>query len=328
MFSRSTRALLVVVLGFVACHRTTRPSQEDDCRACLARGGTWQGSCTSNCELQDTFCYRTECLACSPQTCACQTAASCEQAGCRWNVEGEAMWCTQQPPAALASPPAVEVVEEVDAGPPPPRCDPLPAADANTVRWVSRDVGAGFYPGPYSVTTQTLDVGATSARLVVQKVRAPARSKGEDFTDERPVGPWRCESESTTSATVRKGPYVLRLRFEGAEEDSEDLQCVRRWMKVAPAGARLIRVPTRSEECKGSKWLTTRREELEVLSCQVPGTVGDPMFFARAPGVERVTFDEDCVTSLRVAAADGGILPGVRLSEQPDDLQRAFGPAR
>ena len=70
-------------------------ASQDECEACLARGGTWQPpECTSDCALQDTSCYRDACPGpCEPGTCECHTRDACEAAGCSWQIEGEAMWC-------------------------------------------------------------------------------------------------------------------------------------------------------------------------------------------------------------------------------------------
>ncbi len=69
------------------------------CEDCLASGGTWQpeaDACTSDCDLQDISCFRDDCPEpCGSGNCGgCFDATACNDAGCTWNQQGEAMWCT------------------------------------------------------------------------------------------------------------------------------------------------------------------------------------------------------------------------------------------
>lgn len=71
--------------------------EETRCEACLQSGGTWQiDECTSNCDVQDTACYRDACpVPCAADSCdTCFSESECEAAGCSWHVEGVALWCT------------------------------------------------------------------------------------------------------------------------------------------------------------------------------------------------------------------------------------------
>ena len=86
------------LLACAAPHRSIAPtpSEEQACRDCLARGGTWQPpSCTADCAIQDSSCFTEACPGpCESGSCNCQSRADCEAVGCRWHVEHEAMWCT------------------------------------------------------------------------------------------------------------------------------------------------------------------------------------------------------------------------------------------
>ena len=69
------------------------------CEECLASGGTWQPeatACTQDCALQDISCYSSSCPEpCSLESCgSCFGQKDCEEAGCQWNAEGPAMWCS------------------------------------------------------------------------------------------------------------------------------------------------------------------------------------------------------------------------------------------
>ena len=91
---------LAIALAFVgtlwvlAC----APAEElDACDACLQSGGTWQvDTCTNDCDLQDTSCFRNACPApCAADSCGtCFSTSECEAAGCAWHGEAEAQWCT------------------------------------------------------------------------------------------------------------------------------------------------------------------------------------------------------------------------------------------
>ena len=70
----------------------------EECEACLAGGGTWQPEareCTADCDVQDISCFRDACPApCAAGACgSCFSQAACDDAGCRWEIAGEAMWC-------------------------------------------------------------------------------------------------------------------------------------------------------------------------------------------------------------------------------------------
>lgn len=95
--------LLLVVSACARVPSTLDSAEQarlESCRTCLSRGRTWQGvrpdECTTNCDLQDTFCYRDHCPGvCTNAACGdCLTRDDCERAACRWNQSNEAMWCT------------------------------------------------------------------------------------------------------------------------------------------------------------------------------------------------------------------------------------------
>jgi hypothetical protein len=97
--------LLFALVGVVACDGTgsTTGGQEEyelaeACEECLDSGGTWQPEaeqCTADCDIMDISCYSDECPGACGDDCAyCFGSADCEDAGCTWRVEGEAMWCT------------------------------------------------------------------------------------------------------------------------------------------------------------------------------------------------------------------------------------------
>ena len=96
-------ALALAAALLSACPRPTEPAPTgpgaSDCAACLASGGTWQpeaSSCTQDCAIMDISCYRDACPgACSATNCGdCFSSADCATAGCAWQQEAEAMWCT------------------------------------------------------------------------------------------------------------------------------------------------------------------------------------------------------------------------------------------
>lgn len=75
-------------------------AQVDPCEACLASGGTWQpeaNACTANCDIMDISCYSSSCPApCAPESCStCIGSEECEAAGCQWNAQPPAFWCTE-----------------------------------------------------------------------------------------------------------------------------------------------------------------------------------------------------------------------------------------
>lgn len=68
----------------------------DVCDECLRQGGVWQvDSCEANCNLGDASCYEDACPApCGPGSCGgCEQQEACEEAGCEWAQDEEAMWC-------------------------------------------------------------------------------------------------------------------------------------------------------------------------------------------------------------------------------------------
>ena len=73
--------------------------QQGECETCLAEGGTWQpeaSECTEDCDLQDISCYTDECPGECEDNCAyCFGQGECEEQGCAWHQEAEAMWCTE-----------------------------------------------------------------------------------------------------------------------------------------------------------------------------------------------------------------------------------------
>lgn len=78
---------------------TPDTASADGCESCLAGGGTWQpdgGGCTEDCSVADASCFRDECPGeCSADECGyCFSRSECEIAGCTWNMEEEATWCS------------------------------------------------------------------------------------------------------------------------------------------------------------------------------------------------------------------------------------------
>lgn len=76
------------------------PDEAVDCEECLNLGGTWQpeaGGCTEDCAFQDVSCFTDTCPdACSVESCdSCFSEEDCTSAGCTWEQEAEAMWCTE-----------------------------------------------------------------------------------------------------------------------------------------------------------------------------------------------------------------------------------------
>ena len=76
-------------------------SQEEDldeCTACIESGGTWQPEveeCTQNCDIMDISCYTDGCPGECEDSCGyCFGQQECEDQGCTWNQEAEAMWCS------------------------------------------------------------------------------------------------------------------------------------------------------------------------------------------------------------------------------------------
>ena len=89
----------VAVVLLSGCPQGGEPTPDDSlCEACLESGGTWQpeaSGCTQDCAIQDISCFTTECPdSCTDDCSDCFSQDECEDAGCTWNQEAEAMWCT------------------------------------------------------------------------------------------------------------------------------------------------------------------------------------------------------------------------------------------
>lgn len=69
---------------------------DDDCQQCLASGGTWQGECTTDCALSDTYCFADACPGvCDFDDCetTCLDESACLSVGCGWSASSDHPQC-------------------------------------------------------------------------------------------------------------------------------------------------------------------------------------------------------------------------------------------
>ncbi|MFO0593796.1 MAG: hypothetical protein U0228_00760 [Myxococcaceae bacterium] len=196
--------------------------------------------------------------------------------------------------------------------------------DVGAKAWVGRRLSTGLMPGPSNLETWTLGQSGGAARLVVQEYRAQA---GAPRADEQPEPTWTCAKSSSFEGTVRGTRFSLKRQADG---ELLELRCTPKALAVRVPSARRVRVRSKSEECKASRWTTEARGTVQGLVCVTlideRPSVATPWVLAPRPGVEHVTYDEDdcgvTFDALRAVPADGGVAPAIKISEQPAWLRR------
>jgi hypothetical protein len=222
------------------------------------------------------------------------------------------------PPPVLTAP-SSEPLE-----PEPPEPGPLvtgvchESLEVGETVWIGRVVSTGFLPGPSSLGTWTLGTTKGVAKLV-QREFVAARSGAP--SNEQPQGTMRCARSIAWEGSVTgSAPMHFKLS-QGAGGQHFELLCTSESVPVARASARRIRIPSREEGCNASRWSDAMRQPTPLLVCREPTHPDSPVYLARAPGVERVVFDEDDCDSgldaLRSIPRDGAVATAVRLDEQP-----------